>query len=64
MSLSVVHSRATRGIEAVAVNVEMHVAPGLPGLPDLHVVGLLGLLGLPDLHVVGLPELSGALPCP
>ena len=53
MSLAVVHSRATRGLEAVAVNVEVHVAPGLPRL-----------LGLPDLHVVGLPELSGALPCP
>ena len=52
MSLAVVHSRATRRLEAVAVNVEVHVAPGLPGLP-----------GLPDLHVVGLLALSGALPC-
>ncbi len=37
MSLAVVHSRAPRGLEAVAVNVEVHIAPGLP---NLHVVGL------------------------
>ena len=37
MSLAVVHSRATRGLEAVAVRVEVHIAPGLP---ELHIVGL------------------------
>ncbi len=37
MSLAVAHSRATRGLEAIAVNVEVHIAPGLP---KLHIVGL------------------------
>ena len=37
MSLAIVHSRASRGLEAVAVNVEVYVGPGLP---ELHIVGL------------------------
>ena len=37
MSLAVVQSRATRGIEAVAVNVEVHIGSGMP---NLHIVGL------------------------
>ncbi len=37
MSLAVVYSRATRGLEAAAVSVEVHIAPGLP---KLHIVGL------------------------
>ena len=37
MSLAVVYSRTIRGLEAVEVKVEVHIAPGLP---NLHLVGL------------------------
>ncbi len=37
MSLSIVRSRAGRGLEAVAVGVEIHIAPGMP---SLDIVGL------------------------
>ena len=37
MSLAVVHSRAMCGLEAIAVNVEVHIAAGMP---NLHIVGL------------------------
>ena len=37
MSLAVVRSRVTRGIKAVAVNVEVHIGSGMP---NLHIVGL------------------------
>jgi magnesium chelatase family protein len=37
MSLAVVHSRAQMGIDALAVTVEVHLAPGLP---NLSIVGL------------------------
>lgn len=37
MSISLLHSRTTRGIQAVPVRVEVHLAPGLPGFT---IVGL------------------------
>ena len=37
MSLAVVHSRATRGLKAIAVHVEVHIAAGMP---KLYIVGL------------------------
>ncbi|ASK35602.1 YifB family Mg chelatase-like AAA ATPase [Alloalcanivorax mobilis] len=37
MSIALLHSRATRGIQAVPVRVEVHLAPGLPGFT---IVGL------------------------
>ncbi len=37
MSLAIVRSRATRGIKAIAVSVEVHIGSGLP---NLHIVGL------------------------
>jgi len=37
MHLATVHSRACRGLEAIPVKVEVHIAPGLP---VMHIVGL------------------------
>ncbi len=37
MHLATVHSRACRGLEAIPVKVEVHIAPGLP---SMHIVGL------------------------
>jgi magnesium chelatase family protein len=42
MSLALVHSRALAGMDAPPVTVEVHLAPGLPGLT---------LVGLPDTEV-------------
>src|SRR5699024_11199612 len=37
MSIALLHSRTTRGIQALPVRVEVHLAPGLPGFT---IVGL------------------------
>jgi len=42
MSLAIVHSRAQNGLEAEAVTVEVHLAPGIPGL---------AIVGLPEAAV-------------
>ncbi|EKU81678.1 hypothetical protein HMPREF9710_03033 [Massilia timonae CCUG 45783] len=42
MSLAVLRSRALAGMEAPAVNVEVHLANGLPGI---------AIVGLPDTEV-------------
>lgn len=42
MSIALLHSRATRGIDGIPVRVEVHLAPGLPGFT---------IVGLPDTAV-------------
>ncbi|MCX7059702.1 MAG: YifB family Mg chelatase-like AAA ATPase [Gammaproteobacteria bacterium] len=42
MSLAIVHSRAQNGLQAEAVTVEVHLAPGIPGL---------AIVGLPEAAV-------------
>ncbi|HAM75085.1 MAG TPA: ATP-dependent protease, partial [Alcanivorax sp.] len=42
MSIALLHSRATLGIRAVPVRVEIHLGPGLPGFT---------MVGLPDTAV-------------